>query len=234
MTEFFPNQTVPAHKTKIMVHCAATQKTWAHHNNAAKGMATIARWHTDPKPKGRGWSAVAYAAGIDGRGGYALGRDLDGDGNVLEETGAGAFGHNRDTIHICLFGGHGASANDKFADHFTEAQEDTLRDMIEEIQAKAPHQMQVMGHNEVANKACPGFQVRPWLAKKPERTSPAQSTTMQASAAGAMSVVTGAGTAIAQLDGTAQIVVIVCAFIALAGLAWIMRERLKRWARGDR
>ena len=68
----------------------------------------------------------------------------------------------------------------------------------------------------------------------PPRTSPTQSTTIRAGAAGAVSVLTGAGTAIAQLDGTAQIVVIVCAFIALAGLAWIVRERLKRWARGDR
>jgi uncharacterized protein (TIGR02594 family) len=66
------------------------------------------------------------------------------------------------------------------------------------------------------------------------RTSPAQSTTMQASAAGAISVITGAGTAMSQLDGTAQIVVIACAFVAIAGLAWVMRERLKRWARGDR
>ena len=44
---------------------------------------------------------------------------------------------------------------------------------------------------------------------------------------------TGA-TALAALDGTAQIVALACAgIIALAAL-WIMRERLRKWTAGDR
>ena len=66
------------------------------------------------------------------------------------------------------------------------------------------------------------------------RTSPAQSTTVQASAA---QIVTGAGSAagsVAMLDGTAQIVALVfCGLVVLLAV-WILRERLKRWAGGDR
>lgn len=227
--EYFKDQTVPAHKEKIMVHCAATASNWEFHNDAPGGMREITRWH-----KARGWADNGYIAGVDGTGAFAMGRDLDGDGFVLEETSAGAKGHNHDTIHIVLFGGHGASANDNFEDHFTPAQDATLRAMIAEINAKAGRTLKLMGHNEVSAKGCPGFQVRQWFDKKAARVSPAQSTTMQASAAGAVSVVTGAGTAVSQLDGTAQIVVIVCAFVAIAGLAWIMRERLRKWAAGQR
>lgn len=72
-------------------------------------------------------------------------------------------------------------------------------------------------------------------AKPPTpRSSAAQSTTVQASA---VQIVSGAGAGIAavgSLDGTAQIVVLAFAgIIVLAGL-WIMRERLRRWAEGDR
>lgn len=72
-------------------------------------------------------------------------------------------------------------------------------------------------------------------AKPPEeRSSAAQSTTVQASA---VQIVSGAGAGIAAvgaLDGTAQIVALAFAgVIILAGL-WIMRERLRKWADGDR
>lgn len=66
------------------------------------------------------------------------------------------------------------------------------------------------------------------------RESAAQSSTVQASA---VQIVSGAGAGIAAvgaLDGTAQIVALAFAgVIILAGL-WIMRERLRKWADGDR
>ena len=76
-----------------------------------------------------------------------------------------------------------------------------------------------------------------WTSKaKPpvERTSPAQSKTIQASAT---QIATGTGAGIAALgalDGTAQIVAIgFAALVVLAGLL-IFRERLRKWAEGDR
>jgi lysozyme len=65
-----------------------------------------------------------------------------------------------------------------------------------------------------------------------ERT--AQSTTMQASA---VQIVSGAGAgvaAIGALDGTAQIVALAFAGVVVLAALWIMRERLRRWADGDR
>lgn len=66
------------------------------------------------------------------------------------------------------------------------------------------------------------------------RTSVAQSTTMQASA---VQIASGAGAGIAAvgaLDGTAQIVAMVFAGVVVLAALWVMRERIKRWAEGDR
>ena len=66
------------------------------------------------------------------------------------------------------------------------------------------------------------------------RDTPAESSTMQA---GAIQVVSAAGagiSAVSALTGTAQIVAMAfCGVVVLAAL-WIMRERLRKWAEGDR
>jgi peptidoglycan LD-endopeptidase CwlK len=73
------------------------------------------------------------------------------------------------------------------------------------------------------------------IAPKPkERTTPAQSTTMQAAGATGVATATGAATAISQLDGTAQLVVIGATVVVAFAVLWIMRERLRKWAEGDR
>lgn len=67
-----------------------------------------------------------------------------------------------------------------------------------------------------------------------ERTSAAQSTTVQASV---VQVASGAGAglaAIGALDGKAQIIALIFAAVVIAAGAWIMRERLRKWAEGDR
>ena len=67
-----------------------------------------------------------------------------------------------------------------------------------------------------------------------KRTSATQSGTVRASA---VTVASGAGSAVAAvsaLDSTAQYIVLAFAgVIVLAGI-WIMRERLRKWAEGDR
>jgi peptidoglycan L-alanyl-D-glutamate endopeptidase CwlK len=72
-------------------------------------------------------------------------------------------------------------------------------------------------------------------AKPPEeRTSAAQSSTVQASA---VQIVSGAGAGIAAvgaLDGTAQIVALAFAGVVVLAALWIMRQRLLSWADGDR
>jgi peptidoglycan L-alanyl-D-glutamate endopeptidase CwlK len=76
-----------------------------------------------------------------------------------------------------------------------------------------------------------------WTSKaKPpeERTSAAQSSTVQASAVQVATGVGAAASGIAALDGTAQIVALVFAGVVIAAGLWIMRERLRKWAEGDR
>ena len=76
-----------------------------------------------------------------------------------------------------------------------------------------------------------------WTSKaKPpeERTSPAQSSTVQASAVQVATGVGAAASGIAALDGTAQIVALVFAGVVIAAGLWIMRERIRKWAEGDR
>lgn len=233
---------IPAHKTKIMIHCLATAPGWGQGKTAEMMVREVTRWHTDPPPHGRGWSDIAYAEIIDYDGRRAKGRDLNDDGNTFDDTGAGARGHNRDTIHIALAGGRWPDGRwglrtDAFSDHFTPAQDRALRQAIAEINAAAGRDLRVMGHNEVdSGKGCPAFDVPTWLrsAPRPERTSIAQSTTMQAAGAQVATAAAGGVTAVAALDDTAQVVAIaVCAVVALAAL-WIMRERVKKWARGVR
>jgi zinc D-Ala-D-Ala carboxypeptidase len=71
-------------------------------------------------------------------------------------------------------------------------------------------------------------------ADEPKRVSAVESTTVQASA---VQIASGAGAGIAAigaLDGTAQIVVIGLVGLMVLAAVWIMRERLKKWAEGDR
>lgn len=66
------------------------------------------------------------------------------------------------------------------------------------------------------------------------RASAAQSTTIQASAAQIGAAATGGVTAIAALDGQAQIIALVCMGVIALAAVWIMRERLKKWSAGQR
>jgi len=72
-------------------------------------------------------------------------------------------------------------------------------------------------------------------AKPPaERTKPSQSSTVQASA---VQIASGAGAglaAVGSLDGTAQIVALAFAGVVILAALWVMRERLRKWAEGDR
>jgi hypothetical protein len=55
--------------------------------------------------------------------------------------------------------------------------------------------------------------------------------------ASAVQIASGAGAGIAAvgaLDGTAQIIAIALAGVVILAALWVMRERLRRWAEGDR
>ena len=71
-------------------------------------------------------------------------------------------------------------------------------------------------------------------AATPDRVTPTQSTTVQASAVQVASAAGAGLTAVSALSGTAQIVALAFCGIVVLSAAWIMRERLRKWANGDR
>lgn len=231
MSNYFAGQSVPAHKDTIMVHCLDTPKRWRDGESVRDIVKEVRRWHVDE----RKWSDIAYAAIINGRGELGLGRDLDGDGNVLEETGAGARGHNKRVIHLALVGGKGSTANDLFSDHYTGAQDRTLRDAIEEIEAIAGRKMKVIGHNDVAAKACPGFKVDRWYKNKPPRTI-AASKTMQGGVASGLGtlgqIVTEQAKTIEQVKDLAPTLNWLFVGLTVAGVALVLYSRWDDWNRG--
>lgn len=211
----------------IMVHCLATDNDFMANRPVADVIAAVRDWHV----RERKWRDIAYAMVIHRDGERGKGRDLDGDGDVWEEIGAGAKGWNSNCIHVALNGGKTSSATDEFSDNFTPEQDAALRHTIAEIRAWVGRDVPLKGHNEVANKACPGFDVNRWYRQQPPRTI-AQSTTMQATGAGAAATIGAGGTAISQLDGNAQLLVVALVGLALLAFVWIARERIKQWARG--
>ncbi len=202
----------------IFVHCSATRPEWLGNSPLSEKAAEISRWH-----KSKGWTTIGYHWLIDRDGAVMAGRPETA-------VGAHAANHNKGSIGVCLIGGHGSSETDDFSKNYTPAQEDALRRLIDGIKGRAAIK-RVRGHNEVAAKACPGFNVGRWLAGRPAKPPLVASTTVRASAVQLMSGAGGAAGAIGVLDGKAQIVALVLCAVIIAAAAWVMRERIQRWAR---
>ena len=206
--------------TDLIIHCTATRADWWKTRTANQKVREVRKWHVEDHD----WSDIGYHFLIDRDGTIVEGRPV-------ERSGAHTKGHNKGSIGIALFGGHGGSENDLFSDHFTPKQEAALRDLIDKLQSRFGA-LKVSGHNQYAAKACPCFKVPEWHRKTPARTSPVQSKTIRASVGQIATGASGVATSIGYLDGTTQIVAII-AFTAVVLMAlYIMRERLRKWAAG--
>jgi len=206
--------------TGIIIHCTATSPNWWSEKSSEEKVEEVRNWHV----RDNGWSDIGYHFLIDRDGTVVKGRPI-------ERNGAHVRGHNRGTIGISLFGGRAASKNDNFEDHFTPEQDRALRKLINQLHAEYGD-VPVTGHNEYAAKGCPGFQVSSWLKDKPKRTLK-KSTTLQSVGLSSAGVVGAVGTAVGSLNDTAQMIVIAGGVVAILGLAWIARERIRKWAAGD-
>ena len=71
----------------IVLHCSATPE------GRAVSVPTIRKWHTDPKPKGRGWSDIGYHFVIGLKGEIWPGRPIG-------RKGTHVGGHNATSIGI--------------------------------------------------------------------------------------------------------------------------------------
>ncbi|MEO1001287.1 MAG: N-acetylmuramoyl-L-alanine amidase [Pseudomonadota bacterium] len=138
---------------KIIIHCSATRPGWMADAGLAAQVEEIRRWHVDE----RGWSDIGYhlLIGRDGR--FAGGRPM-------ARTGAHVRGHNKGSIGVCLIGGHGAAADDRFEEHFTPFQYVALRNVCADLPPTF-ESVSIHGHNEFSAKGCPGFRVAEWAAE---------------------------------------------------------------------
>lgn len=75
----------------------------------------------------------------------------------------GVTGINSKAIHIVLEGGKGALST--FEQHFTTDQEDSLFAFCKLMILRHPDII-IVGHNQFADKTCPGFLVYDWLTDK--------------------------------------------------------------------
>lgn len=127
------------------VHCSDTRPS------QDIGAEEIREWHM----RDRGWSDIGYHYVIRRDGTLESGRDLDNDGDVDEEIGAHVFGHNADSIGVCLVGGSGGDFN------FTFKQLDCLRELVAYYRIRYPG-IEVLGHRDAPGvmKQCPNFDVR--------------------------------------------------------------------------
>ena len=128
---------------RLIIHCSATRP------DQRVTVADIRRWHVDD----RGWSDIGYHGIVQRDGTLEYGRSV-------RRMGAHVRGHNRDSLGLCLIGGHGSAETDRFSDHFTDLQRATLTALILAAQGFG---LTIHGHNEYASKACPGFNVQDFI-----------------------------------------------------------------------
>jgi len=142
--------------TQIIIHCSDTYVTMD------IGAKEIRKWHTDPKPKGRGWLGIGYTNVLRRNGVIEAGRDLDNDGDLDEEIGAHALGHNHNSISLCMVGGRGVDGKPEA--NFTMHQYASLTRWLLEKKVLYPN-AEILGHCDLAGvtKACPSFNVKAFI-----------------------------------------------------------------------
>lgn len=131
--------------TMLILHCTATPE------GKDYSVATIRKWHTAPKPNGRGWSDIGYHYVIYRDGSVHEGRDI----NLI---GAHTSGYNTNSIGICYVGGTDKEGKSK--DTRTSEQKNALVKLVKELLQKYNLKSDnVYGHYQFANKACPSFKI---------------------------------------------------------------------------
>ena len=142
---------------QLVIHCTATPE------GREVSAADIKRWHTSAPPQGRGWKQVGYTdlIHLDGRVERLVANNEDMNVDPWEVTN-GAAGHNSVSRHIVYAGGVAKDGKTP-KDTRTEAQSAALAAYVKDFHRRFP-KVRIIGHNEIAAKACPSFDVRQWLA----------------------------------------------------------------------
>jgi len=142
----------------LVIHCTATPE------GREVSAADIKRWHTSPPPTGRGWKQVGYTdlIHLDGSVERLVANNGDEWVDPWEITN-GVAGKNSVSRHIVYAGGCAKDGKTP-KDTRTAAQKEALAKYVKAFHAKHPT-VSIVGHNELAAKACPSFDVQKWLAE---------------------------------------------------------------------
>jgi len=137
--------------TYLIIHCTATQP-----GREVTG-EEIERWHTSPKPAGRGWDRVGYARllHLDGAKTDFIQDNKDDVVDPWEIT-YGAYGMNKVSRHWVYSGGGSG------VDTRTFKQKKSMAIDIYKF-IKAHPEILIGGHNQFNATLCPGFDVPTWL-----------------------------------------------------------------------
>lgn len=122
---------------KIVIHCSASP------NGREDTAEDIHRWHQD-----RGFDGIGYHYVIEVKGKLSVGRPE-------YWQGAHAIWHNENSLGVCLIG----------TDEFNVDQFAILDNLLRKLKIKYPG-VKIIGHNEISNKTCPGFDVQKWLKQQ--------------------------------------------------------------------
>ena len=122
----------------------------------------IRAWHTAPASEGgRGWKQVGYTDmfHLDGSVERLVENNEDAWVDGWEITN-GAKGYNAVSRHIVYVGGCDKKMKPK--DTRTQAQRDALKAYVLDFHRRHP-KVRIVGHCDLAAKACPSFDVAAWL-----------------------------------------------------------------------
>ena len=141
----------------LVLHCTATPE-----GREVTG-DDIRRMHLSPVSKGgRGWQQVGYTDIIHLDGTVERLVDNNEDANVDPwEITNGAKGYNSVSRHVVYAGGMTKDMSQP-KDTRTPAQLKAMEAYVRDFHRRFPG-VRIIGHNEVAAKACPSFDVQKWL-----------------------------------------------------------------------
>lgn len=141
----------------LVLHCTATPE------GREVSAAEIRHWHLSPVAAGgRGWKQVGYTDMIHLDGMVERLVDNNEDANVDPwEITNGAKGYNSVSRHVVYSGGVAKDGKTP-KDTRTAAQKTAMADYVKDFHRRFPD-VKIIGHNEVAAKSCPSFDVQRWL-----------------------------------------------------------------------
>ena len=141
----------------LVLHCTATAEGREVTSNE------IRAWHTNPVRKGgRGWKQGGYTDmfHLNGKTERLVQNNEDANVDSWEITN-GATGYNTISRHVVYVGGVAKDGKTP-KDTRTPAQLRALEAYVKDFHRRFP-KVKIVGHNQLAAKACPSFDVRAWL-----------------------------------------------------------------------